>query len=795
MMNKLASDVPVGDIQFYDNFVPALDAGNWNIRVEHTLSKDSKPLNIDDKGAVVSLATEQEFVVSAPQFSLPPADIANQFPPIGSTGLYGEVLPHIVLADPLLPWERGMTGTSERAPWLALLVLDPSEIIGPETVATREQATTASQFMQAESGIIKPAIVKEDDIADDAPCFRVRLPVSVFQEIMPRLEELRFLTHCRQVNTGDKAVAGIDANGLFSVVVANRFPKRPSAASDPALPAVVHLVSVEGLEAYLTDKPAFGANTAVDLLSLARWTFQTLPDNSEDFRGLVDALVESQSKQPTDAKTLCAALKVGDLCPDKAWLRLPQRDLPTGAVGTEAAKRLADGFVPLPVHTRTGADTFAWYRGPLTPLVTTKLQKDQPFQTSDAALIYDAANGVFDMSLAAAWNIGRAAALADRSFGQKLLDFRRRGQRLTDKLWNQLQSQHFSATQIQHAAEGTQVQDEFLSVLDTQLVADINSASVTKAPTPAGPTPVKPQQNDPKAAVAAFLADTQVQDSIRQTVAEDLDPIANWLAHLILLGPVPFDYLVPDAAILPTESLRFFHLDANWLGAMVDGALSIGLDSSRQTFFHAMTHGLLSEAARDAVKVYRNTRPGVRQLKAAQSDGPVSGFLLRSALVSGWPNLAIRPRLNYSDDLLRILRLEHLSASVLLCMVDGVPDYFEFCEPQESFRFGTDDDGMVPLRNLLAPKTANDPALGEQLAGDPMFQLRDLSEAKPKGMRSAAGRVLNLAPGDPNGLIAQMTAANQQHSTGKIAPLSPGSFALQMVKAPEAIKFVTRNVT
>ena len=791
MTDTLANDIPVGDIQFYDNFVPALDAGNWRISVAHTVTKDGNNLNLDTHGTVVPLATEQEFVVSAPQFGLPPGDISTQFPPIGSTGLYGEVLPHIVLADPLLPWERSMSGTKERAPWLALLVLDPAEIIGPEAENTRAQATVVTDFLKPESGIIKPAVTKEDDIAGDAPCFRVRLPVSVFETVMPRLEELRFLTHCRQVNTGDKAITGIDEYGLFSVVVANRFPRRPSSPSDPALKSIVHLVSVEGLEAYLSNTPNFGANTAVDLVSLARWTFQTLPDNAEDFRGLVDGLVSQQAKKSTDAKTLCAALKAGDLCPDKAWLRMPQRDLPTDAPGIEATRRLADGFVPLPLHARTGEDSFAWYRGPLTPLLTTKLQKSEPFGTSDAALIYDPANGVFDMSLAAAWNFGRSAAVADRSFGQKLIDFRRRGHRLTDELWNQLQSQYFTATQIQQAEAGTQVQDLFLSILNSDLMSDIGAASTQKGTAVAAAVPSA--RSDPKTAVATFLADAAVQDTIRQAVSEDLDPIATWLAQLILLYPVPFDYLVADADMLPVESLRFFHLDQNWLAAMVDGALSIGLDSSRQTFFHAMTHGLISDAALAAVTVYRNSLPRVPALKAAQNNGPISGFLLRSALVSGWPSLAIRPRLNGSDALLPILRLDHMSASVMLCIVDGVPDYFEFAEPQENFRFGVDDDGKLPLRNLIAPAAPTDPILGGQLPGDPMFQLYDLTGKTAAGMRAPGSRVLNIAPSDPKGLIATLTAANQAQSGGHIADLGPGSFALQMVKAPEAIKFISGN--
>ena len=50
-----------------------------------------------------------------------------------------------------------------------------------------------------------------------------------------------------------------------------------------------------------------------------------------------------------------------------------------------------------------------------------------------------------------------------------------------------------------------------------------------------------------------------------------------WIARLVLLYPVPFHYLVPHQSLLPSESMRFFHLDDNWVDALVDGAFSIAV--------------------------------------------------------------------------------------------------------------------------------------------------------------------------------------------------------------------------
>src|SRR4051794_14477509 len=111
---ELTKDLPVGDLQLYDDYVPSLDAGNWHIEVKHTLAKGPSPINTDD------LSARQEFVVSAPQFAIDPAEILSQYPPDGSVGKYGEVLANIVLKEPALPWERKIDAAGDsRQPWLA----------------------------------------------------------------------------------------------------------------------------------------------------------------------------------------------------------------------------------------------------------------------------------------------------------------------------------------------------------------------------------------------------------------------------------------------------------------------------------------------------------------------------------------------------------------------------------------------------------------------------------------------------------------------------------------------------
>ena len=60
--------------------------------------------------------------------------------------------------------------------------------------------------------------------------------------------------------------------------------------------------------------------------------------------------------------------------------------------------------------------------------------------------------------------------------------------------------------------------------------------------------------------------------------------LRRFLGRLRLLHGVPFSYLVPDAELLPLESIRFFYLDRAWTDALVQGALSVGTVSSGGCF-------------------------------------------------------------------------------------------------------------------------------------------------------------------------------------------------------------------
>ena len=162
---------------------------------------------------------------------------------------------------------------------------------------------------------------------------------------------------------------------------------------------------------------------------------------------------------------------------------------------------------------------------------------------------------------------------------------------------------------------------------------------------------------------------------------------------------MPFAYLVADAALLPPESIRFFYLDRAWTDALVQGALSVGTVTTAD---RAAARGAVPDRPRRgrrggaACPAARRREP-CRQGRA----GTVTGFLLRSRLVSGWPGLhvrAYRSELGQDDDdidprvrpatRLKLLRLERLAPAVLLVAVRRRPAVVHVEEPRQGIQFG-----------------------------------------------------------------------------------------------------------
>ena len=69
---------------------------------------------------------------------------------------------------------------------------------------------------------------------------------------------------------------------------------------------------------------------------------------------------------------------------------------------------------------RQGETTVSWFHGPLAPAKNPEAATPMTVRVADEMLRYSPATGMFDVSYAAAWEIGRLVALQNKKFSVEL---------------------------------------------------------------------------------------------------------------------------------------------------------------------------------------------------------------------------------------------------------------------------------------------------------------------------------------------------------------------------------------
>lgn len=216
--------------------------------------------------------------------------------------------------------------------------------------------------------------------------------------------------------------------------------------------------------------------------------------------------------------------------------------------------------------------------------------------------------------------------------------------------------------------------------------------------------------------------------------------LESFLAHVRLLVGVPFDYLIPDARLLPDESIRFFYLDRSWADRLVDGVIAVGKIGSREQAHHHAAHPAIRQQLDVTERLVRGMQRGkvtnfTSERVLSEYQGPadvVTGFVLRSAAVSGWPHMDVRAfgRVVSHEELVKdpdlanrpeaqplpLLRLERLSPSVLFALFQGVPKLVWLEEPHHGIQFGV--HVAVDQRHLAIYRRSAQ-GISEDHIGDP----------------------------------------------------------------------------
>jgi hypothetical protein len=144
----------------------------------------------------------------------------------------------------------------------------------------------------------------------------------------------------------------------------------------------------------------------------------------------------------------------------------------------------------------------------------------------------------------------------------------------------------------------------------------------------------------------------------------------------------------------------------------VQGALGVGTITTADRAQLEAVYPYIRDDVDEAERVIRSP---LGEERLAGAGGTITGFLLRSRAVSGWPGLHVRAyrRDVVADDALtteaesnperlKLLRVERLAPAVLLVLMDGVPEIVHIEEPRRGIQFGARLDPEDPPANRRA---------------------------------------------------------------------------------------------
>lgn len=219
-----------GKVVFYDKCPPPLLAGEYKLQLSQQMTDAGTSIDAGaSAGKKLPARKKFPFKITGPRFTLQPDEIHAAYPPPNSDGPFEARLPCVVLKRRTLPWERKSGQLNgEKLPWLALLLFEEKEVklLDPPD-CTAGGVLNHKPFLWHAGGNLWPPNQLADTMGQqelDKPCLGVEVSKDKFDEVAPTKNELRLLTHVRQVNTQDKELLGQDKDGWFAVVVGNRLP-------------------------------------------------------------------------------------------------------------------------------------------------------------------------------------------------------------------------------------------------------------------------------------------------------------------------------------------------------------------------------------------------------------------------------------------------------------------------------------------------------------------------------------------------------------------------------------------
>ncbi len=578
------------EIIFHDYHKPVLQDGEYTIEVSQKVSIK------DNATPAVSPAIKSQslnFYVSGPRFHLDQSLIYSVYPPHGGKGDYMAALPSLVLNRNTLPWERSPINPDEKntgsAPWLFLLLIDETETSKVAEKNNTDLKGLKDLFVSDEK-VTKPLIASELKRLPKKINY-LEIDSSLKTLLPPDLNSLKYLGYTR--------IKEVDPNNAAeekAVLLCNRLPRRGHNST-------VYLVSVENN--YKSDNTEINFEGIINgqgkyiFPYFFKWQFHSFDDQlycvtkaieeklaaanpSNNFTGLssiYDILYENTGDFVAKLKDLNIT--------DKTTIDIIKRTakLP-GSTFHELLSHLAGSFAPM----KPGAAASGISASGTVNLPYNKLDGSQAVSTS-----------AYYRSPLAAGQIDLSSIKPDFPFimkdSKKTIPTSPGDFKIKDTIKNTDDTTYAAAFELGRliALDDTDFANEFYKWKNETATA-IRSKRI--------------KSEDYYPIINHLpLTDKPKDKPIPQHIKNKFN---SWKK----LQGLPYRYLVPNPTLLPNESIRFFRLDNNWVNAFICGAFSIG-------------HTVKADLS------------GKLQDLLLKSNDIVTGFMINSLAVSGWPDFEV----------------------------------------------------------------------------------------------------------------------------------------------------------
>ncbi|KAF7545326.1 hypothetical protein G7Z17_g9252 [Cylindrodendrum hubeiense] len=745
-----------GHQKLYSYFPPRLDGGLQTITVTQTIVASGAD---KEQGQLDPKVTTKPFLVRAPQFALPDGCVLSVNPAPGGLAAAETLPhvvfkdPHLPWERRVDSGEDAGAARRERMPWLALLVFSQAELqLEPELlqgdrspfavtslakdaegkpVAIKQSSDFALTLSPADvdvlnrqGSIISPIPQPDDRSSKTTAIF---LKPKLFQQLVTTYEQkektaedgkklvlsspkegqaaadisrFKYFAHVRHVKTAGMTASAQYKEGLFSVVMSHR---AGPLSTGQQTPAVAHLVSLERWKDMVFPLPSTAQRVAVS--SLYSWTYTALPTGGISLEAEFKNLDKGIGLLRAPPALIAKMEAVGD----------PK-------LAAKLGKRLREGYTMQRHRTRTGEVTSSFFRAALVPVVPAEPTWTAMSRCGSDLQILDRDTGMIDITYSAAWQLGKSLAIADAVFTTALT-----------RLWNGLYGICLDGAK-QDVLSKRNAYKSRKEVLQSFKISIITLNEMQRPSTRERQSEGKWARETPSArrplteeAVSLAVDDATIREKseeqaekyirklagakdengseytdgerfyneLNACVSAEWKIILKWIMDRLHLFGVPPAYLIADPSFLPQESIRFFHIDANWLDALIDGALSLGSHMNDKDDY-------IRRRIKGAINTYLDTTDPATGYRPQT---PSYGMLLRSDLVSRFPDLKVEapiPPDAPEAGRAPILRQEIIGDGLLLCLFDRVPGR----------------DAEMPVLAFTQPPHQQTFALGNRLTPD-----------------------------------------------------------------------------